>query len=104
VVERTREIGLTRAVGASRAQVRSAIRWEALLISGFGLAAALVVGVLFGWVLVRLLADEGFSVFALPALQLVAFTLVTGVLTLAAAVFPAAWAGRRRILTAIVDH
>ena len=104
VVERTREIGLTRAVGASRSQVRSTIRWEALLIAGFGLAAALVVGVLFGWVLVRLLADEGFGVFALPAGQLAVFTAVTGALTLAAAVLPAAWAGRRRILGAIADR
>lgn len=104
VVERTREIGLTRAGGASRSQVRSTIRWEALLIAGFGLAAALVVGVLFGWVLVRLLADEGFGVFALPAGQLAVFTAVTGVLTLAAAVLPAAWAGRRRILGAIADR
>ncbi len=104
VVERTREIGLTRAVGASRGQVRSTIRWEALLIAGFGLVAALAVGVFFGWVLVRALADDGFSVFALPATQLVAFAAVTGVLTLAAAVFPAAWAGRRHILSAIADR
>ena len=41
---------------------------------------------------------------ALPTTQLLAFAAVTGVLTLAAAVFPAAWAGRRRILSAIVDH
>ena len=104
VVERTREIGLTRAVGASRGQVRATIRWEALLISGFGLAAALAVGVFFGWVLVRLLADEGFGVFALPAGQLVLFTAVTAALTLAAAVVPAAWAGRQRILSAIADR
>ena len=58
----------------------------------------------FGWVLVRLLSDEGFSVFALPAGQLVLFTLVTAVLTLAAAVFPAAWAGRRQILSSIADR
>jgi putative ABC transport system permease protein len=103
VVERTREIGLTRAVGASRGQVRATIRWEALLISGFGLAAALAVGVFFGWVLVRMLRDEGFGVFALPAVQLVLFTLVTGVLTLGAAVVPAVWAGRRPVLSAIAD-
>jgi putative ABC transport system permease protein len=103
VVERTREIALTRAVGASRGQIRSTIRWEALLIASFGLVAALGIGVSFGWVLVRALADDGFSVFALPTTQLLAFAAVTGVLTLAAAVFPAAWAGRRHILSAIVD-
>ena len=78
VVERTREIGLTRAVGASRGQVRSAIRWEALLIAAFGLVAALGVGVFFGWVLVHALADEGFRVFALPAAQLLPVAAVTG--------------------------
>jgi putative ABC transport system permease protein len=104
VVERGREIALTRAVGASRGQVRSSIRWEALLIATFGLGAALAIGVFFGWVLVRALADDGFSRFALPAGQLAAFTAVTGALTLAAAVFPAAWAGRRHILSAIVDR
>jgi putative ABC transport system permease protein len=104
VVERTREIALTRAVGASRGQVRSSIRWEALLIATFGLAAALGIGVSFGWVLVRALADDGFSVFALPTTQLAAFTAVTAVLTLAASIVPAAWAGRRHILSAIVDR
>jgi putative ABC transport system permease protein len=104
VVERTREIGLTRAVGATRGQVRSSIRWEALLIATIGLGAALAVGVSFGWVLVRALADEGLRVFALPTLQLAAFAAATGVLTLAAAVVPAAWAGRRRILAAIADR
>jgi putative ABC transport system permease protein len=103
VVERTREIGLTRAVGASRGQVRSTIRWEALLIAAFGLTTALAIGASAGWVLVRALADEGFSVFALPTVQLLAFAAVTGALTLAAALLPAAWAGRRRILAAIAD-
>jgi len=104
VVERSREIGLTRAVGATRGQVRSTIRWEALIIAAFGLVAALGIGVSFGWVLVRALADEGFTVFALPTAQLLAFAAVTGALTLAGAVFPAVWAGRRGILSAIADR
>ena len=103
VVERTREIGLTRAVGATRGQVRSAIRWEALIIAAFGLTGAVSVGVFFGWVLVHALSEEGFRVFALPAGQLAAFAAVTAVLTLAAAVLPAAWAGHRRVLSAIAD-
>ena len=101
VVERTREIGLTRAVGATRSQVRSATRWEALIIAAFGLVGALGVGVFFGWVLVHALSEEGFRVFALPTAQLVGFAAVTAALTLVAAVLPAAWAGRRRVLSAI---
>jgi hypothetical protein len=64
----------------------------------------LAVGVSFRWVLVRALADDGFRVFAVPTLQLAAFAAATGVLTLAAAVVPAAWAGRRRILAAVADR
>jgi putative ABC transport system permease protein len=104
VVERTREIGLTRAVGATRGQIRSTIRWEALLIGAFGLIAALGIGVFFGWVFVNALEDEGFSSFVVPVRELAVVTIVTGILTLLAAVFPAAWAGRRPILSAIAQQ
>ncbi len=103
IVERRREIGLTRAVGATRGQVRAAIRWEALVIAAMGLAGAVTVGVAFGWALVRALADEGFRVFALPAGQLALCAALTGVLTLVASVIPALWAGRRPVLTALAD-
>jgi putative ABC transport system permease protein len=104
IVERTREIGLIRAVGATRAQIRSTIRWEALLIAGFGLIAALGVGIFFAWILVNGLEEEGFSAFAVPIGSLIAVTLVTAVLTLLAAVLPAAWAGRRNVLAAIATE
>jgi putative ABC transport system permease protein len=104
VVERTREIGLTRAVGATRSQIRSSIRWEALLIAGFGLLAALGVGIFFGYVIIQALEEEGFSTFQIPFLPLVLVTIVTALLTLLAAVFPAAWAGRRPILSAITTE
>jgi putative ABC transport system permease protein len=104
VVERTREIGLTRAVGATRGQIAAAIRWEALIIAAFGLMAALTVGTFFGWTLVQALEDEGFSSFVVPVGVLVFVTLFTGVLTLAAAVFPAWWAGHKPILTAITQE
>jgi putative ABC transport system permease protein len=104
VVERTREIGLLRAVGASRGQVRATIRWEALLIAGFGVVAALGTGVVFGRVVVQALADEGFTTFAVPVEQLVGVALVTAALSLAASVFPAIWAGRRSVLEAIATE
>ena len=104
IVERTREIGLTRAVGATRGQIRSTIRWEALLIAGFGLIAALGVGIFFGWVIVNGLEEEGFNAFAVPIGSLIAVTLATALLTLLAAVLPAAWAGRRPVLTAIATE
>ena len=104
VVERTREIGLARAIGASRRQIRSSIRWEALLIAAFGLVAALGVGVFFGWVIVQALAEEGFTAFDVPLAQLALVTVVTGFLTLGAALLPAIWAGRRQILSAIASE
>jgi putative ABC transport system permease protein len=104
VVERRREIGLTRAVGAARSQVRASIRWEAVLISVFGLVAALTIGVFFGWVIFQALSEEGFTTFRIPLGQLVVVSLITALLTLLAAVLPAIWAGRRPILTAIADQ
>ena len=101
ILERAREIGLLRAVGATRAQVRAAIRWEAVLIGAFGVLAALASGVLGGGVVVRALRDEGFTTFAVPVPQLVGVALATAGLSLAAAVLPAAWAGRRPVLDAI---
>lgn len=103
VVERTREIGLTRAVGAHRSQIRSTIRWEALVIAAFGLIAALTIGVFFGWVLVSNMGDGGIDSFEVPFGQLALVTAVTLVLTLIASLLPAAWAGRRPILAAIAS-
>jgi putative ABC transport system permease protein len=104
IVERRREIGLVRAVGALRGQIRATIRWEALLISTFGMAAAVGVGILFGWVLVRTLADQGFSAFTVPVAQLAVVTAVMLGLTLLASVIPAILAGRRNILEAIATE
>jgi putative ABC transport system permease protein len=103
VVERTREIGLIRAVGGYRKQIRAAIRWEALIIAAFGLLAALTIGVFFGWVLIRNMGDEGIDVFRLPIGTLIVVTIITLMLTLLAAILPAAWAGRRPILQAIAS-
>ncbi|HET6771638.1 MAG TPA: FtsX-like permease family protein, partial [Actinomycetota bacterium] len=59
VYERTRELGLIRAVGMSRGQVRRMIRWESVVIALIGGILGLTIGVFFGWALVRALADEG---------------------------------------------
>jgi hypothetical protein len=104
IVERRREIGLTRAVGATRAQVRTSIRWEALLISAFGLMAALAVGVFFGWIIVQALEEEGFSAFYVPGVSLAAVTAFTAALTFVAALVPAWWGARRPVLPAIANE
>jgi putative ABC transport system permease protein len=59
VTERTREIGLLRAVGMSRRQLRRMLRYESVAIAAFGATLGLSIGVAFGWALQRVLADDG---------------------------------------------
>ena len=66
ILERTREIGLLRAVGMTRSQLRSAIRWESVVIALQGTALGVVIGLFFGWALVRALEDQGMTVFQVP--------------------------------------
>jgi putative ABC transport system permease protein len=101
IIERTRELGLLRAVGMRRRQVRSAIRWESAIISLFGTGPGLAVGLIGGWGIVRALRDEGFEVFAVPVLWLAVISVVAGLLGLAAAVIPAWRASRMNVLDAI---
>ena len=61
ILERTHEIGLLRAVGTSRSQVRAIVRWEAVIIALFGTLLGLSISVFFGWVLVRALANQGIN-------------------------------------------
>ncbi|MET0728267.1 MAG: FtsX-like permease family protein [Acidimicrobiales bacterium] len=64
--ERTRELGLLRAVGMSRAQVRSSIRWEALIVALMGTALGLLLGLGLAFVMVKALAGFGLGTFDLP--------------------------------------
>ena len=101
VLERTRELGLLRAVGMRRRQVSSAIRWESAIISLFGTVLGLGVGLLGGWGITRSLRDEGFEAFAIPFGSLIVIALVAGFLGLIAALIPAYRAARMNVLDAI---
>jgi putative ABC transport system permease protein len=101
VLERTRELGLLRAVGMRRRQVRAAIRWESIIISLFGTVLGLFFGLLGGWGIVRALRDEGFGVFQIPYGTLIALAVIAALLGLVAAVVPAWRASRMDVLTAI---
>jgi putative ABC transport system permease protein len=101
VLERTREIGLLRAVGMRRRQVRATVRWEAVIISLYGTVLGLAFGLVGGWGLVRALRDEGFGVFQLPVAWFVILALVGGLVGIGAAVLPAWRASRLNVLTAI---
>jgi putative ABC transport system permease protein len=101
VFERIRELGLLRAVGATRSQVRSIVRWESVLIAVLGALFGIVVGAVFGWMTVRALADTGVSVFAFPTGQVVVAVVVAALAGMLAAILPARRAARVDVLRAL---
>jgi len=101
VLERTRELGLLRAVGMSRRQTKRMIRWEAVIVAVIGAALGVAVGVFFGWAVVRAIADTGISSLSIPLGQLVLYVVIAGLLGVLAAVFPARRAARLNVLAAI---
>lgn len=101
VVERTRELGLLRAVGMTRTQLRAAIRWEAVLIALFGALLGLGVSVFFGWAVVTALESEGFSELRIPVVSLLVIMVLAGLFGVVAALAPARRAARLNVLRAI---
>jgi len=101
VLERTREIGLLRAVGTSRRQVRRMVRVEAVLIAVYGAVLGIGLGLLFGVAVQRSLADEGIDRLAVPWTLLGAVLLVSAGVGVLAAILPARRAARLDVLGAI---
>ena len=101
IIERTREIGLLRAIGMLRRSVRRMIRWEAVIIALFGAVMGIGVGLFLGWAVVQALADEGLGSFAIPWTQLFVLVLLAGVAGVIAAIYPSWKASRMDILAAI---
>jgi putative ABC transport system permease protein len=104
VLERTREIGLLRAVGMRRRQVRATVRWEAVIISLYGTVLGLAFGLIGGWGLVRALRDEGFGVFEVPIVPFIAVALLGAFVGVLASVWPAWRASRMNVLDAIATE
>ncbi|TQJ48385.1 ABC transporter permease [Phycicoccus sp. SLBN-51] len=101
VIERTREIGLLRAVGLSRRQLRTMLRLESVAIALLGAVLGVVLGVGAGWALQRALADDGIDVLAVPGTQLAVFVVLAGVVGVLAALWPGRRAARLDVLRAI---
>ncbi len=101
IIERTREIGLLRAVGMVRRQVRRMIRWEAVIIALFGAVMGVGVGLFLGWAVVRALADEGLGSFAVPVSQIAVLVLLAAFAGVIAAIYPSWKASRLNVLAAI---
>ena len=104
VVERQREIGLLRAVGLSRAQLRRTVTLEGVATSVFGALLGVTLGLAFGLALQRALADQGLEVLSIPWAALIAMLVGGVVIGAAAAFFPARWASRRDVLEAIATE
>jgi putative ABC transport system permease protein len=100
VFERTRELGMLRAIGMTRRQVRRMIRHESVVTTLIGATLGISVGLLLAAVFTHALSDEGF-VFAVPYASLLVFVLVAVALALIAAILPARRASRLSVLHAL---
>ncbi len=103
VHERTRELGLLRAVGMSRAQARAVIRWESIIISVFATVLGIGLGVVAGWGLTRALRSEGLGELRIPLTGIAALVILSVVAGVAAAVIPARRAASVNVLAAIAQ-
>jgi len=104
IFERTRELGLLRAVGMTRAQLRSTVRWESMIIALFGTVLGLTVGLFFGWSMIHALADKGFDAFVVPTGSLAVVGVIAAIAGVGAAILPARRAARLDVLGAIATQ
>jgi putative ABC transport system permease protein len=98
VFERTREIGMLRAVGMTRRNIRTMIRHEAVITAALGGVIGIALGIVLGGLLA---ARVDFIIFTLPVGQLIGFAIATIVVGLLAAIFPARRAARLNVLEAL---
>jgi putative ABC transport system permease protein len=104
VVERTRELGLLRAVGATRRQVRAVVRRESVLMSLLGAVTGLALGAGAGIALSRALLDQGITEVSVPTTTLLVYLVVAALVGVLAAIGPARRASRVDVLQAITSE
>jgi putative ABC transport system permease protein len=103
VVERTREIGLLRAIGLSRRQLRRMIRLESVVIAVFGAVLGTGLGLAWGITTQRVLRNTGLNTLTIPTGTIVTVLIASAVVGLLAALLPAFRAGRMNVLSAIAS-
>ncbi|MCB1000255.1 MAG: FtsX-like permease family protein [Acidimicrobiales bacterium] len=101
IYERRRELGLVRAIGMTRPQVRSSIRWEAAITAVLGALMGTVLGVALGYIVVKALEDQGLNSFSISVVSIVVFVVASILVAIAAAWIPARRAANADILQAI---
>lgn len=104
VFERKHEIGLLRAVGMTRSQVRTMVRWESVITSLFGAVTGVVLGIVTGVVIVISLNESGISGFTLPITSTIFILIGSFIIGVLAAVFPAWRATRTNIISSIASN
>jgi putative ABC transport system permease protein len=104
VYERTHELGLLRAVGASRGQLRAMVRMESEITALLGAVQGVVIGVALGWAVIFALRDEGFTTMSVPIPTIVVVLCIAVVCGVIASLRPARRASRLDVLAAIATE
>lgn len=104
LVERTREIGLLRAIGLTRPQLRRVVTLESVVVAVMGAVLGVVLGLVFGVLLVHLLRDSGIRGLSVPWLQLASYLALAVLAGVLAAIVPARRAARMDVLAAIAEE
>jgi putative ABC transport system permease protein len=102
VYERTRELGLLRAVGMTRGQVRAMVRWESVVISLIGALAGAGLGIGLGLALSQSLKDQGITAISVPVVQVALYVVLAGIAGVLAALGPSRGAAKVDVLKAVV--
>lgn len=99
--ERTREVGLLRATGMTRRQLRSSVRWEAVIVALMGTGIGLLLGLGLSFTLIQALKSQGFNTFAIPVGGLVTVVVFGAAVGVIASIRPASKAAKLNVLEAI---
>ena len=102
--ERTRELGLLRAMGMSRRQLRSMVRWEAVIVALMGTGLGVILGLGLSWILVKGLSSQGIDTFKVPVTGLVIEVIFGAGLGILASFNPARRAAKLNVLDAIASE